>query len=612
MGTKNIDKSTNKPKLYKAAYYCCILIFLASAVWWLYEHNRYHILAFFEEQQLFRTDYLYFQDYIAIPAGLIDYASSFITQFYHYPILGAVLLSLDIIAIYMLFIKGCRNANTYRFFIVPYIIPLFLLISCTDIIHFGLTHIVGLIVPLLLFLTYTYVQGKKRYAAGVIFYLLSYFISGGNAIIFGALLITYELFHDKRSYLYIGLAILLSIITPYLAYRFIYITHLHTAYLCFTPFDLLVSNKYYTTAWLAVPVLYFIWRIFAPKRSGKKYTNPIIVLSVYTIILVAAIGITIKTHTDEEAELVAHMAYEVEKGNWDTVLELGKDAVVKNQLPITYFTDIALSEKGSLLSDMFKYPQTGTYGLFLPPKTHYETSLYMGELYFRLGLIQETEHCAYEALVLSRIEHGSKALRRLVYTSMVEGNEKDFCRYIGLFDKSPVYKNWAKEQRGHFNKRMKDPSYRIPEAPNNVIIDDIMINYWYPTITLEKILESNRNNKKAFEYLMASYLLSKDLKNSRRILDIYLPYINYKQMPRHIKESILLDAIMDPAYNADKYNIDEYTIKRFNNFNNLYSKSRENKLLENDLKKEYGNTYFYYFLKSQPTSLEDILMQSNR
>ena len=614
MKVNNIIPSLNNAKAGRGSYFFPVIVFITISAWWLYEYNRYHILSYLEEQQLFRTDYFYFQDYMSRPGGLAQYISSFITQFYCVLPLGAVLLSTIIAFTYLLFIKICRkDGSIYKFSAIAYAVPLFLLISCTDVTNVQLSHIVGLAVPLALFAIYIGIKGcMTRYVLGALFYLISYFISGGNAFIFISLLIISELFNNKASYLYIFFCIIICVSVPFAAHKFIYVAKPEVAYLSLTPFNTISFNIHYFIAWLSVPVLYLAWQFILHKMLKVFSINPKVITSICAAAVVFGAVFLLKNATNHEAEQIAQMAYQTERGNWDKVLELGNRATIKDSVTSVYFTNIALSEKGELASKMFYFKQTGTYGEFITWKIHYETIFYIGELYYRLGIIQEAEHCAYETLVLSRTEHGSKALRRLVYTSMLLRDEKSFERYINLFEKSPVYASWAKDQRAHFEKYLNDSTYKIPNTPEVLHTSDLLIDYWHPETIIENILETNKGNKKAFEYLIASHLLSHDLNNFYKTMERYYADMNYNEMPRHIQEALLMASMLLKLGEDEisKYNIEKSVSVQFEEFNDLFYKTLSDKSLNLQLEKRFGNTYFYYYLNAQPILMADLFEKS--
>jgi hypothetical protein len=594
MKTSKNFKPVN-PRFFTIASSIYIALFAVVAAVWLYVYNRYQVLSFMEEGQLFRIDNYYLQGYLSLPGGLTQYASAFFTQFYRYFIVGAILLSVAIASTYWLFWKICRySCVVERFFILPFIIPVFFLLACSDNLHFRLGNVLGVVVVLSLFWGYLKILSlkdlkvfKHRWIMSIFFYLIAYFIAGGNAVLLVALMLIDELFSKNRSWLYALGMIVLALVIPYLSYRWLYVTSLQTAYLSLTPFDLPQKNIAYYIAWLSIPVIYAWWRgiafliIFLPTCYGLKKV------------------------TDIETEQVMQMAYEVERANWNKVLELGKQNSTHSAEPAGYFINLALAEKGMLASDMFCYPQTGKSGLFVEWKDRYLSSLYTGELYYRLGMIQEAEHFAFESLVINPTEHGAKAMKRLVYTTMLRRDTPGFEKYIRLLELSPLYRKWAKEQRKHYARYLADSSYTIPNAPRAIAMSDIMATQDTPQ-TMEAILAENPDNQKAFEYLMTFFLVNQDLKMFFEKMETCYPNMHYTIIPRHLEEALLICGfgMNIQEYILNKYPVRQATIDRFTAHDAAVDAAHSERDWE-QLKAEYGDAYFYYFLNTTPLPMRE-------
>jgi len=599
-------KETSKPDIYKLNTCISILLFAIIAFLWLLIFNRYHIIGFKEESQLFRTDHFYFQGYMMYPGGLTEYLGSFFTQFYYYPWLGAAILSLSITLVYILFMKICRmcNSNIDRFFIIPFTIPVLLLISCADF-YFRLSYILGIIVVFSAFWLYLILHGRNKYIGGIILYILVYFVAGGNAIIFAALMVINELFSKNRSFLYITGMIALAVIVPYLSYLYIYIIPLQSAYLSVTLFPITLHDKAYNIVWGSIPVIYLLSWLIA-KKTWLEKVKPLKVLIPYYLIICCSFFWGIKAVTNSDTEKIAHMANELERGNWEKVLDIRAGYTTNtNNILATYYTNIALSELGLLSSKMFHYTQTGTAGLFVNWAPTYFTPWYNGELYYRMGIIPEAEHSAYEAMVNSRKEHSSKTLRRLVYTTMLRKDSAGFEKYVKLFDNSPIYKKWAKQQREYYAISQSDTTYQIPGTPKPAKYSDFYINYDTPEYNLILLLRTDKQNKKAFEYLMASVMLQKDLKTMISVLEKYYQGMPYDKIPRHYEEALLICryALKDREDVLSKYPVSQETIIAFNEYSKISEQANHQQAIDN-LKKQYGNTYWYYYQYVSPILLE--------
>lgn len=639
---------------YKLNQYIAALCITFVSFGWLFFFNRYHIIGFHADTQLFRVDYLYFQSYLNKPGGLIDYLGSFLIQFYYYPWLGALIISLISAHLFLLFSRICGQENTaiQRLFIFPATLSVLFLIVCSDM-YLHLTYVLAVWFVLVCMTVYRVIPaGTKRYVAGVLGYLITYFITGGNAILFVALVVLFEWF-DKtpvsavgatsstksvspeqsgsrkqplpdqsftpaarlsdsvRLYGYLLGLIVLSLVTPYLAHLFIYTATLKNTYLSFTPFLLNFANKIYTTAWIAVPALYFVSLCLKEKR-WLQYTKPWKIFLFSYILFAVGLFLGLRSVYEPEMEQLSHIEYEAERGKWEKVLALSEkyaDSWVNNAL-VVFYTNMALSEMGLLSSEMFHYDQTGNLGLFLEWMPTHFTPWHTGEQYYRLGVLQEAEHCAYETMMANQREYGARPLRRLVKTTLLRKDKNGFEKYIRLFEKSPMYRHWAKQQRAYYEAQKNVAGTQHQQAKDR----DFFLNHKAPERNLIYLMSDNPKNRKVFETLTASALLQKQLHNFLTYMDKFYTNVGYPQMPRHFEEAILIctyggDKSLEKV--IERYPVSRETTDDFMQYTQL-ARGAGSQAGIAKLKEKYGHTYWYYYLYADPQQINPQVESPNR
>ncbi|MDL2224103.1 DUF6057 family protein [Bacteroidales bacterium OttesenSCG-928-M06] len=600
-------------KIYKISSWIISFLFVAFATLWMFNMNQYNTLRFLEEIQLFRTDWTYYNNYISEPGGLALYLSSFFTQFYYYPLIGAIILSLSFYCIYLLLFAICKQDKDtiYRYFSLLLIVPILLLFvyNTDNPMHIKLANFLGIILPLAALLIYLKINKKYKYIGASILYIVLYFIVGGNALLFVGLILINELFQKQRSYILMLIMIFLAIGIPYLSYRFTYVTTFKNAYLSLTPHTSISSNLFYTFAWYAVPFIYLLWKFIAyPFSYTTDKKNSVIIVGGNIAIILALCIWGIKDYDKHEMEYVMHMAYNVEQGSWDKVIEMGnkvQGTSFKNAVPIAYFMNVAHLEKGDLLSNMFQYRQTGTYGLYVSWALHHTTDLYIGELYYRMGIPAIAEQCAFEAMVTSPHEHSSKAIKRIIQTNIMRKDTDGFEKYIRLFEKSPIHKNWAKEQKKQFQISLENPDYKIPDIPEIANYENFFFASGAQESNFISLLEYDAQNKKAFEYLSATFLLKKDLFSFLSLMDDRYLQLNYSHPPRVIEEALVILAYNNHQEVINKYNVSQETINQFVALNKELNKAATNKAKEK-VREKYKNTYWIYYQFVKPMELQDI------
>jgi len=121
---------------------------------------------------------------------------------------------------------------------------------------------------------------------------------------------------------------------------------------------------------------------------------------------------------------------------------------------------------------------------------------------------------------------------------------------------------------------------------------------------LIELLKENKNNKMAFEYLMAYYLLEFRLEDLLEYLGKFKE-LGYGKYPRHIEEAILVSSFAYPSKNFTiDYSINQQTVEQFEQFNSILSSFEDKVQAREALKKRFYNTYWYYALYIKPEKTE--------
>jgi len=602
----------DKSYLFRPVSDILLALFVVWVVCWLALFNRYHLLYYQEQMQLFRFCWFYFHSFWIQPGGLAGYAGAFLTQCCFYPWLGATVIALLLASAYLLLDSIFRrNAKTeYRFVLL--FLPVCLLLMTLPYSYFRLSYLIGWLVALTGFRIYVTLKTPLRYPMGGFIAFVVYGIAAGNVWLFLLLALLFEVFSGKRAvrYGYMAALAALTALIPYLAFRFVYIATPREAFFALTPVDFLRPGIVTVFAWLSVPVLYAGWRAWASRVDQWK---PSVWKMGIACLLV--VGMTLGSTTlatDRRAEVLTGMGFDVQNNNWRRAVKLGESYPFSNSL-ISYFTNIALAETGEMPYRMFYYDQTGPDGLFLKWQESYFTVLYIGEAYYRLGLMQEAEHSAYEAMVGNPVEHNSQTLRRLVTTSIAARDTALFNKYIRFFDQTLFYHGWAKRQRQYMTSALSDSAFVFPGTPKATGCDDFFLSYAKPEWILNKLLEKNPDHRLAFEYLMAWYMLNKDMNNMKKCLDTYFHRFPYPIIPTHYEEALLLYQSLNPSANVwQQYTVSEITRRRFSSYIQDYKLARTNPQLTKKLYQQFGKTYWFYYHFRKPESFQKTDDETNK
>jgi hypothetical protein len=111
-------------------------------------------------------------------------------------------------------------------------------------------------------------------------------------------------------------------------------------------------------------------------------------------------------------------------------------------------------------------------------------------------------------------------------------------------------------------------------------------------IALRFLLMTNPDNKVAFKYLMAYYLLNKNLDGFLELLPLS-EKLNYNELPKEWEEAAVYIATRmpeDPPQLAG-FSVSQDVIVRMSSYAGLFSEERQDTAR---IRKEFGKTYWYY------------------
>ena len=230
---------------------------------------------------------------------------------------------------------------------------------------------------------------------------------------------------------------------------------------------------------------------------------------------------------------------------------------------------------------------------------------HIGEVYYRLGMIPEAEHCAFEALVSSPKEPNVQTLSRLALTNIVRRDSATAEKYISYFEQSLTYRKWARQQRSNLALAMVDAAFHVPGTPKPYHYRDFFITYQQPDYSLLKLLESNPKHRIAFEYLMAYWMLQKDVEQVKWCMDQFFENFDYPAIPTHYEEALIVyqNLMQEGDDFYMQYPVSQATRERFRHYAQAYKAAQGNKRNLEQLQKQFGNTYWYYVHFIDPSTL---------
>jgi len=268
---------------------------------------------------------------------------------------------------------------------------------------------------------------------------------------------------------------------------------------------------------------------------------------------------------------------------WDEVLEMASGYRGVGSL-YPYYTNMALEYKGQLFDDMMKYDQQrGVLGLYYPWVGNSHMREHGGFFYYTIGYVNEAHHWAYESMI--HTGPVAPVLKELVIYNIIIGKFAGAEKYLNVLNQTLFYRKWADD----FFKIIKDTSkvnelVWIREKRKQIPVGDYFMDMAGLQRNLEDIVRSNPENKTAFDYLIAYYLLDgrpdKVLERHNEIKRFY------RSIPKTVKEALVLL----PDYPSE--------LGQQHLLLGRYIKARDNMMKthagELQFDKMYSETYWYY------------------
>lgn len=583
--------SDNKLLNYTVICISCIGFFLYFGVF-----NRHH-LSYLEQNQLFRYNTDYIAGFFQNPGGLITFLDSFLTQFFCYTWVGALILTLNGFGILLLSRYIFKQIGQPG--ILFSLMPLMLLAALHSNHNYPLSVSLGWLHALAFYALYSRIENDtQRFVSGITFFIISYFLAGIFAFLMIALCILYEVLYRKGHLRYYLIAVILIVVLviPYLGWRYIYLIDLRQAW--FQP--VVFSSLYPVRVFLFLMSLYypvvflvnsFMLKVLAKTEFNFSWRWPFLVPG--TLLYLISIFMLVKFAYDRNNELFLKIDAHYQSSSWKKVLTLSNRYHGHNQL-VLYYTNLALYNNGELADKMFQYRQYGTSGLWLEWKRNETAPFFGGEIYYQLGYTNEAYRWAFEAMEAKGLN--PRSLKRLANTSIINRKYEVAEKYLHFLDQTLFYRKWAKErQRLIADTTLIFLQKELMDRRRLLITNDFIADINLNSHLLNKLLEAHPDNRMAFEYMMASFLLSKDLEafagNIYRLKDL-----GYKKIPIHYEEALVLYAglshkdVVPPGYS-----ISRDTRERFHNYASIFARNRYSMdQAARALSGDFGNTFWYY------------------
>lgn len=313
-----------------------------------------------------------------------------------------------------------------------------------------------------------------------------------------------------------------------------------------------------------------------------------------------------KAYKDDAYKAELKMTRLIEDARWDDVIKVAHSMSGKATREIWMFRNIALLNKGTMGSDLYKdSPMT------VLPKSHAGVAVHMVEsagplIYFMNG---QTRY-AYRWCMENSVEFGPSVgrLKIMVMCAIIHGEKSLAEKYLNLLSKTKYYATWAQEQTKYLEDSKlieMNPTYRLSSriyrnSDNKVDSDDGQCErYLMQTLSTRTGVTDPELSELCLMYSMQTC----DIPAFWQNLLTYAMLHAGKPLPIHYQEAVVIYRNLAPQsvpenLDMSALNIDESVQKNFEKMVQasipLINKGIDLNTVADQTYKKFGRTYFWY------------------
>ena len=452
----------------------CTLLFAVAVI--LFFGLAYpHHLHYQEQFQLFLFDRTYVWDIVKLPGGVADLLGRFCTQFFLFAWVGASIIALLLLAVQLLMFRLINVQWSY-----------------------GLTFVPS-------FLLWLFMLDENALMSGIWAILLTLLVA--------CVIVRQTTGWTRRVLLIVAIPILYLLVGP----------------VCFPiPIGSLWHGIHYHRyptvfpwlLWAASLSVFVLWIMAMVLRRAKQQSRALhdtiskgnwIIGTVPVILVAIVMGSLIWKNSNFKAEKVMQYDFMACHQQWNRILETINVEKPNNQIGVTV-QNLALAKHGMLLEHMSEYNQNGIAGLLPDIGTDAISPMPTAEAFYQLGMITVAQRTVFEAQeAILDFQKSARCYKRLAQTNLILGSYEVARKYLMALQKTLFYREWANETLpllGNEKAIANHPEYG--HLRQMAYKEDFYFGDHVTPEMLESLYYRNTDNRLAYQYLLAYYLLTGD------------------------------------------------------------------------------------------------------
>lgn len=554
--------------------------------WWL---ACPALLSFQEQYQLFLMDDDYLWQLLSVPDGFARCVGEYLTQYYINHALGALVLAIIFVIIQRLVWRlmaavSDTASGHYALSFIP-VLSLWLMLGDESVL---LTFAIALILALATMWVYEVAGKRLRVYLIILLIPLLYWLAGPVVLMFAAWVTIrqFQTMDSKWTGLLIGvLAIIYALacilvsswLVPYPLFRLFYgIDYYRFVEVYYWMFLITMVLS------VVIPAVMF----WVPMLRRGRVTG-----YVEAVVLLAAFLLLRPSFYDSRKAEVMEYDYLVRCQNWSAIL--AKADKKTPDLPMTVCaTNLALGMSGQLGERLFDYYQNGTQGLVPLFERNFASILLTGEVYWQLGLVNNAQQFAFEAMeAIPNYAKSCRAVKRLAETNLVNGEYAVARKYMQMLQKTLAYHQWAERTLPLLGNEKAINEHPVYGRMRQIRLKD---DFLFSERELDKIFGQlvmhNQRNGLALQYLLAAPLLNRDVNTFMNYM-IYVDGLHLGYRPRSCQEAVVFAYAQRKQRPPQGY-VNDMVLRQFGEYLNIYSQGGK----DAPQLARFKNTAWYYFM----------------
>ncbi|MBN1805492.1 MAG: hypothetical protein JW837_09590 [Sedimentisphaerales bacterium] len=632
-----ISKQNRHMPVGSVIFFVCFYLYV-----WLFIEPRliYYTFGSSTAYPYFGTGWAFLKNSLTYSGGLVEYIVGFLSQLYYFSWLGALVIT---VIAWLMYVAGrilvslsagsLKDAKTG---LVPKIIcyiPPVMLLMTHNYYETSLIAFLSLLITLWFLIAYEKMalhNNVVRIAVFLVEFCALYYFVGATSFVFVFLATIYEIFAEGRK----GQKIVFPVIALGVYFAAKYIWGLETKIISpqvsanqLTGYPLvknLVISAYFFFPMVlsAMGLWQAIRNAFAAKNKRQhtkdKHKSLIkktperllmhkkVAWAMETALPVVILAIGIFVSFDNTRKKLLQVECFAQQKMWPQILQTARRIQPESySLCCIHNVNRALYHTGRLSNEMFYYPQKRSALLFSGLEIKGPTIwifIKRSQIYLELGHAGKAERDAFEYLATAG--DNPLILEQLATIKLVKGQIEAAKVFLKALSKDLIF--------GSRGRQMLQRLEQDPELTNDDTIqylrsvasdtDNVEFGF-HAWDFFHSLLDKNKNNKMAFEYMMAFYLLSGMVEqvaaNFERLSDF-----DYEKVPQYYEEAIVIAAHRKknlPGLNGWQPKPETaYRAEKSSRIYKLYGGRHNERYIREILGNDFKGSYFLYCLFELP------------